>query len=222
MTTMKNDAPLITVVGALSKQGRSVAQTLLSSGRFRVRALTRRVDAPEAQHLPVRSSFVLLALFYTNLIEFYPPRMEGATLVFPFYLPADCSAPFVDPLTATGPAVLEIFSNPGEYAGQSLPVIGDIITPREMVETFTRVTGRKAEYRPAYAREAFLRSFPQFAGNEAQVREILGMVEYIVEYGYYRRDRDLLWSRRVDPGTLTWERFLRATRWDGQQRSFAA
>ena len=45
--------------------------------------------------------------------------MDGDTLVFPIYLPEDFRAPFVDPLTATGPAVLEIFSNPEHYAGQS-------------------------------------------------------------------------------------------------------
>src|SRR6202022_3714319 len=47
----QNRKPLITIVGALSKQGRSAAHTLLQSGRYRVRALTRRVDAPEAQSL---------------------------------------------------------------------------------------------------------------------------------------------------------------------------
>ena len=47
----QNSNPLITIVGALSKQGRSVARTLLHSGRYRVRALTRRVDTPEAQSL---------------------------------------------------------------------------------------------------------------------------------------------------------------------------
>jgi saccharopine dehydrogenase-like NADP-dependent oxidoreductase len=47
----QNSKPLITIVGALSKQGRSVAHTLLKSGSSRVRALTRRVDAREAQSL---------------------------------------------------------------------------------------------------------------------------------------------------------------------------
>src|SRR6516165_8764068 len=195
-----NNKPLITVVGALSKQGRSVAHTLLESGRYRVRALTRRVDAPEAQRLerqgaelvsvplevghakelisafrgaqgaflvtpplmppnspefeigkqqadaaveagvqhvvftslenveiitggkkfaphftdkarvegyirtlPITSSFVILAYFYTNFVEYYPPHMEGDTLVMPIYLPQDYRAPFVDPLTAVGP-----------------------------------------------------------------------------------------------------------------------
>lgn len=312
-----NSKPLITVVGALSKQGRSVAQTLLQSGRYRVRALTRRVDAPEAQSLarqgaelvpvalalghtkdlvnalrgshgaflmtppiappathetalgieqadaaleagvehvifsglenvdkitggqkfaphftdkarveeyirtlPITSSFIYLAFFYTNLLEYYVPRMDEDTLIFPIYLPKDFRAPFVDPLTATGPAVLEIFANREKYAGQSLPVLGNMISPNEMVETFARVTGKKAAYSSAFTREEILEHFPQFGANEDFVRESLGMVEYAVEYGYYRKDRDLLWSRRVNPASVTWEQFLRTTGWQGQGRSF--
>jgi len=312
-----NGKPLITVVGAMSKQGRSVAHSLLQSGRFHVRALTRRTDSPEAQKLagkgaelvnvqlevghtkdlvdafrgsygaflmtpmivppathetelgkqqadaaveagvqhivysglenvdnitggkkwaphftdkakveeyirtlPVVSSFVYLALYYTNLLEYYPPRMDGDTLVFPIYLPKNFRAPFVDPLTAAGPAVLEILDNRDKYAGQSLPVIGDIISPGEMVETFSRVTGKRAEYSSAYTREELLQYFPAFGANEGLVRESLGMVEYAVEYGYFRQDRDLLWSRKINPETLTWEQFLRSTGWQGQGKSF--
>jgi hypothetical protein len=315
----QGNKPLITIVGALSKQGRSAAQTLLQSGRYRVRALTRRVDSPEARSLarqgaellsvplelghkqelvnafrgsqgvflmtpaivppathetelgkqqadaaveanvrhiiysglenvnkitggtkfaphftdkanieeyiralPVSSSFIHLAFFYTNLIEYYPPRLDGDTLIFPIYLPRDFRAPFVDPLTATGPAILEIFSNPREYAGKSLPVIGDIISPDEMIDTFTRVTGKKAAYSSAFTREGLLHHFPEFGANELFVRELLGMAEYAVEYGYYRKERDLLWSRQVNPGSVTWEHFLRTTEWQGQKRSFGA
>jgi hypothetical protein len=312
-----NSKPLIAVVGALSKQGRSVTHTLLQSGRYRVRALTRRVDAPDAQNLarqgaelvavplelghtkdfvnafrgaqgaflmtppimppathetelgkqqadaaveagvqhiiytglenvakitggkkfaphftdkarveeyirtlPVTSSFIYLAYFYTNLVEYYPPRMDGDTLVFPIYLPRDFRAAFVDPLTATGPAVLEIFDNRHKYAGQSLPVIGDVISPSEMVETFTRVTGKKAVYSSAFKQEELLHHFPEFGALEGFVRESIGMVEYTVEHGYYRNDRDLLWSRRINPHSLSWEQFLRTTGWQGQRQSF--
>ena len=310
----QKDKPLITIVGVLGKQGRSVAHTLLQSGRYRVRGITRRVDSPEAlslavqgaelvslpldlgykkgfveafrgsdgvfmltpgiippathevalgkqladaaieagvphiifssledvdtitggkkfaphftdkarieeyiRTLPVTSSFIYMAFFYTNLLEFYPPAMKGDTLVFPVYLPKDFRAPFVDPLTATGPAVLEILSNPDQYAGKSLPVIGDMITPQEMVDTFIQVTGKKAEYSSAYTREGLLHHFPEFGSNELFVQELLGMVEYAVEYGYFRNDRDLLWSRQINPNTLSWEQFLRTTGWKGQK-----
>lgn len=309
--------PLITVVGALSKQGRSAARSLLESGNYRVRALTRRIDSAEArslardgaelmnvpldlghkqamvtafegshgaflmtppiappatheaalgreladaaveagvQHLvfssledvdqithaekcaphftdkanveayirtlPVRSSFIMLAFFYTNLLEYYTPRLDGETLVFPIYLPRDFRAPFVDPTSATGPAILELFSHPEKYAGASMPVIGDILSPEEMVDTFTRVTGRKAAYRSAYTREGLLHHFPDFAANELLVRELLGMAEYATEYGYFRKDRDLAWSRNLNPDSLTWEQFLRSTGWQGRAQSF--
>ncbi|RYG94130.1 MAG: NmrA/HSCARG family protein, partial [Alphaproteobacteria bacterium] len=234
--------PLISVVGATSKQGRSVATTLLKSGQYRVRALTRNQDSKEARSLaalgaevvvaplgpdhqnelaaafagadgaylmtpqllpqdnaefalgkqladaaveagvghivfstlenvekisggkkftphftdkalvadyirtlPVTHSFVSLAFFYTNLLEYYVPQMEGDTLLMPIYLPEDFRAPFVDPTTATGPAVLSVLSDPATFNGKTLPIVGDIISPREMVETFQRVTGIKAE-----------------------------------------------------------------------------
>lgn len=314
---MGEDKPLITIVGILGKQGRSAANTLLESGRFRVRGITRRVDSPEAlklikqgaelvsipldlgyknefvkafhgsagvflmtpgivppqthefelgkeladaaiaagvqqivfsslenvdkitagkkfaphftdkanveeyiRTLPVTSSFIQMAFFFTNLLEFYPPVVNGDTLVFPIYLPKDFRAPFVDPMTATGPALLEILSNPEKYAGKTLPVIGDMITPQEMVDIFARVTGKKAVYGDAYTRESFLRLLPEYGTNELLVSEILGMAEYAVEYGYYSKDRDLNWSRQLNPYSLNWEQFLRATGWQGQQVSF--
>ncbi|MDJ1499463.1 NmrA/HSCARG family protein [Xanthocytophaga agilis] len=311
------DKPLITIVGVLGKQGLSAARTLLQSGRYRVRGITRRVDSPVAlslvrqgaelvrlpldlgykkeyveafrgsegvfmmtpgipppatheftlgkeladaankagvQHLifsslenvdkitagkkfaphftdkanieqyirtlPITSSFIYMAFFYTNLPEFYTPVVKDNTFVFPIYLPEDFRAPFVDPLTATGPAVLEIFSNPDHYAGASLPVIGEIISPREIVDTFVRITGKKAVYGSAFTRENFLYYLPDFSSNSLLVDEILGMAEYAVEYGYFGKDRDLLWSRQINPDSLSWEQFLRTTGWLGQKLSF--
>ncbi|NNH63437.1 NmrA/HSCARG family protein [Rhizobium laguerreae] len=312
-----HEMPLIAIAGAMSKQGRSVAAALLESQRFRVRALTRKKDSPEAlrleergaeivavplelgrqkdlvaafkgadgaflmtppiappetieaplgrqladaaveagvghivfstlenvdkitggtkyaphftdkarvadyiRSLPISHSFIMPAFFYTNLLEYYVPRMEGDTLLLPVYLPEDFRAPFVDPLTATGPVVLEIFSNSERYNGKTLPIVGDIISPREMVETFQRVTGRKAEYRNAFTRDGLLHFFPEFAANELLVREILGMVEYAVDYGYFGKEQDLEWSRRLNPDTFNWEQYLRTTGWRGDKRSF--
>ncbi|MGO4703548.1 NmrA/HSCARG family protein [Dyella sp. 2RAB6] len=234
--SLASQKPLITVAGAASKQGRSVASALLASGRYRVRALTRRADSapirqlaehgaevvvaplelgrraeltaamqgshgaflmtpptmplpppsqPElalgreladaanaagvrhvvwsglenvhartagakwAPHftekalveehirsLPLRSSFIYLAFFYSNFLEYYvPARQDDGSLSFAIYLPPDTPMPFVDPLTATGPAVLEIFDHPEKYAGAILPVIGEILTARQIVDT---------------------------------------------------------------------------------------
>lgn len=309
--------PIISVVGATSKQGRSVASTLLKSNRYRVRALTRNRESEEARGLaalgaeivvaplgpghqrelvaaftgadgaylmtpqllpqdnaeyvlgkqladaaveagvrhvvfstlenveeisggkkftphftdkarvadyirtlPVTHSFVSLAFFYTNLLEYYVPQMEGDTLLMPIYLPEDFRAPFVDPTTATGPAVLSVLSDPETFSGKTLPIVGDLISPREMVETFQRVTGIKTEYRSAYKREELLRYFPGFAENELLVDELVGMVEFAVEYGYFGKEKDLDWSRRLNPEALSWEQFLKSTDWRGTRKQF--
>lgn len=321
MPSPSSSPPLITVAGAASKQGRSVATSLLSSGRYRVRALARNADSapmrelarhgaeivvapletghrtelaaamrgsygaflmtppmppvpppsrPElalgveladaafasgvehvvwsslenverrtggllwAPHftekalvedylrtLPMRSSFIQLAFFYSNFLEYYVPRREvDGSLSFAVYLPPDAPVPFVDPVTATGPAVLSLFDDPDLYAGQTLPVIGEVLTAQQIVDTFAQVTGHRAHYRSAYTREELLRHFPAFGADEWLVHELVGMVTYAVDYGYYGPERDLAWSRTNDPNALTWDGFLRRSGWQGEPRSF--
>jgi uncharacterized protein YbjT (DUF2867 family) len=171
--------------------------------------------------LPMRSSFIQLAFFYSNFLEYYVPRQQfDGSLSFAVYLPPDVPMPFVDPLTATGPAVLSMFDNPDLYADQTLPVIGEVLTARQIVATFVRVTGRRAHYASAYTREELLTHFPAFGADEWLVRELVGMVTYAVDYGYYAPERDLAWSRRNDPDALTWDSFLRRTGWRGEPTSF--
>jgi uncharacterized protein YbjT (DUF2867 family) len=172
--------------------------------------------AEHIRTLPIAHTFIMLSFFYTNALEYYIPRVDGDTVLMPFYLPEGFRAPFVDPLTATGPAVLEVFSNPDTYRGACLPVVGDVISPAEMVEAFSRVTGLKAEYRSAYSREGLLTYFPALGENPLVADEILGMAQYAVDLEYFRDDRDTTWSRRIDPNTLSWEQFLRKTDWHGQ------
>lgn len=96
-----------------------------------------------------------------------------------------------------------------------MPVIGDIISPQEIVETFVRVTGKQAVYSSTFTKESLLNHFPEFKSNELLVQEILGMAEYAVEYGYFQKNRDLQWSRQINPSTLNWEQFLQTTNWKG-------
>jgi hypothetical protein len=103
-----------------------------------------------------------------------------------------------------------------------MPVIGEFLSAQDMVDTFVRVTGQRARYASAYSREDLLRHFPSFAADEHLVRELVGMVEYAVEYGYYAPGRDLTWSRKIDPHALTWEQFLKRSSWQGGLLSYGA
>ena len=47
---MENEKPLITIVGALSKQGRGAAETLLRSGRYQLFQACVRMQQKITQH----------------------------------------------------------------------------------------------------------------------------------------------------------------------------
>ena len=96
-------------------------------------------------------------------------------------------------------------------------MVGEFISPAEMVSAFSRVTGLRDEHRSAYTREGLLTHFPEMRENPLLVDEVLGMAEYAVEFGYFREDRELQWNRSVDPDALSWEQFLRATAWRGRR-----
>jgi hypothetical protein len=101
-------------------------------------------------------------------------------------------------------------------------VLAKFLSAQEMVDTFVCVTGCRARYASAFTREDLLRHFSAFATNECLVRELVGMVEYAAEYGYYAPGRDLTWSRRIDPHALTWEQFLKRSNWQGEPLTFGA
>src|SRR6266853_3251705 len=74
--------PLITVVGAASKQGRSVAEALLDSGRYRVRALTRRRDSQPAQALARKGAEVVVAPLELGRQAELTAAMQGSAGAF--------------------------------------------------------------------------------------------------------------------------------------------
>jgi uncharacterized protein YbjT (DUF2867 family) len=74
--------PLITVVGAASKQGRSVAHALLDSGRYRVRALTRRRDSEPAQVLAQRGAEVVVVPLQPGMQAELTAAMRGSAGAF--------------------------------------------------------------------------------------------------------------------------------------------
>lgn len=87
-----------------------------------------------------------------------------------------------------------------------------------MVETFQRVIA--AEYRSAFKRDELLHYLPGFGANDLLVQELIGMVEYAVEYGYFEREHDLAWSWRLNPETLSWKMFLQTSGWRGGAHQF--
>ncbi len=155
---------------------------------------------------------VLLAFFFTNVIEYYFPRKaEDGTLVFA--LPAvnpEKKYPFLDPTTAPGPVVLEIFDHPEKFKGHSVPVVSEFISPNEIVAQFTKVTGVPSAFHVISKEDWAKLPFPKDLSDE-----LYQMFEYATEFGYYTKERDVELSRKTDPNALNWTKFIETTGWKG-------
>jgi len=177
----------------------------ISMGEVRLPEFTDKAKAEDyMRRIPARNfklTSVYLAFFYSNMIQYWRPKFQAdGELLFKLPVQETTKLPYTDPVTSVGPVVLEIFNNPDLYSDDVIPIVNEEISPREMVEQFTAVTGVPADFRTA-AREEF---------------EDWEMLYFAEKYGYYRKERDLKQSRRINRNVVTWETFLKQTKWRGE------
>lgn len=138
------------------------------------------------RRLPIKSSFIYMAFFTQICWSFIRLKWKVIRWYSQYIYQRSFVPHLLIPLPPPGRLCRRYFHIPINTPESALPVIGEMISPQEIVDTFVRVTGKKAVYSSAYTREDFLRHFPDFNSNDLLVREILGMAEYAVEYGYFK------------------------------------
>jgi len=152
------------------------------------------------------ATFFAPAFYYQNFQIFFPPKLEGDTVVF--------TLPDTKYLTAfdvadTGIAVRTALEQPKEYDLKRIDYYGTHKSPQEYIDDFVKVTGRKAKLvavpRDVYAKFPF-----------SSAHEIADMFTWFNDYTYYgpAGNRDL--GNKANENKLsTWEQYLRKTKWTG-------
>jgi len=143
------------------------------------------------------SSFVALGCYSENFTTaFWAPKKDAdGTWIFSAPIKADTELPLVD-TDDTGPTVLAILGDKERFSGKVVEVTGPYITPTEIAEVFTKVTGLPAKYVES-------ENNPQILGNEFSE-----MCAFFDKCGYYNK-RDLEW--RDFYNYTTWEEYLKKT-----------
>ena len=101
-----------------------------------------------------------------------------------------------------------IFSHKPTYGGSTLAIGSDTLSGKEMADTFTKVTGRKASYSPISDNDFLKAGFPAHdALNHFVIHREIGI----------QRDYETL--RNIHPGLLNFEAWLIHTGWKGEPRN---
>jgi uncharacterized protein YbjT (DUF2867 family) len=94
------------------------------------------------------------------------------------------------------------FANPGEFLGRTIELAGDELTEAQTAEVFSKVIGRPVTLTaPA-------------GGGWASPEESAAMFNFFNGEGY---DADIASLRKIHPGLLTLEQYLRKNGWENQQ-----
>jgi len=150
------------------------------------------------------ATFLSPAFYYQNFQLFFPPKLEGDTYVFT--LPETKILIAYD-VQETGAPVLAALNNPKKYDGVRIDYYGDSGHPQQYIDTWARITGKKAKLNllphDVYAKLPF-----------PGAHELADMFGYFNEFTYYGPEGNAKSGQEATPGGLTkYEPFLKKTGW---------
>lgn len=95
------------------------------------------------------------------------------------------------------------FADPKNYSSKTIELAGDELTETQIADTFTKVIGRPVQLVP-----------PQPGNGWASPEEAEAMFNFFNGEGY---DADIPALRKLHPGLLNFEQYLRKNGWENQQ-----
>ena len=96
-----------------------------------------------------------------------------------------------------------VFANPSEYAGKTMELAGDALTESQLADTFMKVIGRPVRL-----------SMPVEGQSWGDPEEMTAMFNFFNGEAY---DADIAALRKLHPGLLTLEQYLRKTGWENAE-----
>ncbi|KAI1350048.1 hypothetical protein F5Y01DRAFT_165072 [Xylaria sp. FL0043] len=155
--------------------------------------------------LEIKSAFFIPGWFMQNHLTMMRPKLESdGTYVLSLPWGPSTRLPLID-IRDTGKFIAPVLLEPEIYHGKRFTCATAFYTLTEMVDTWTKVTGRTVRLERS-------ESAAEYAGlSDAQKKEVKE-AGLLGEYGYYgpTGDDDLAWTlKQVDGRLRTWEEFLR-------------
>ena len=95
------------------------------------------------------------------------------------------------------------FANPGQYLGRTIELAGDELTESQIAQTFAKVVGRPVTLTP-----------PTGDAGRRSEEEMTAMINFFNGEAY---DADIPALRKLHPGLLTLEAYLRKNGWENAE-----
>ncbi|KAJ7903557.1 NAD-P-binding protein [Mycena olivaceomarginata] len=164
----------------------------------------------------IASARPIRCLYHSGIFEPLNVRADGTAV---FALPAGRAKIPLVTLKDLGWWARYTFDHRTETAGQDLRIGSHVVGVDEIVETFTKVTGKPAVYKPQSVEEwwnNFGSGVNRFLGSSSMTVK-QNFSGFWKTFGDELVKRDLDWVRSVHPGTQTLEDWMRENKYTGAE-----
>ncbi|MBP0457951.1 NmrA family NAD(P)-binding protein [Streptomyces montanisoli] len=163
--------------------------------------LRKETDGWYTHHVSVLTT----APYFENLRDRLTPRPDGRGGVT-FRLPLGAARYPLVALDDIAHFACHMFGDWQSWGARDLAVIGDSLTGDEIAAVFARVTGTPSTYVPM-PHDELRAAVPDFGHDYA------AMFRFFADRDVCARDRDIGLLRRLHPGLMTFEAWLRHGKW---------
>ncbi|CZR63660.1 related to nitrogen metabolic regulation protein nmr [Phialocephala subalpina] len=156
----------------------------ISGGKYKgVQSFDAKADVETyIRSLPIKSAFFMPGSFLQNFHNqtMQPnPIGDGTYAIFNIVSPST-RLPLIDTASDTGKHISAILSDPEKFEGKSLCASTEVPTMEEICATMTKMSGKTVVYKQLP--ESVFRGFMK---NEVQAENIVQMMFFIQDFGYY-------------------------------------
>jgi len=157
----------------------------------------------------MKSIFFYASFYYQNFQYFFPPQKgDDGTVIFAMPMSEKGKIAMYD-VASTGPILAKVLENPDKYVNQDVGSAGDELSGTQIVETFTKVTGKKAKF-VEISETDYKAKMPGPIGVE-----LFNMFGWFQDFGYFgKRDPFTAKNLGVAPSFEAW---IKQSGWTGPQ-----
>eukprot|EP01080_Neovahlkampfia_damariscottae_P006702 gene6702-10867_t len=170
----------------------------LVEGKYKVPHFDSKGNVAEYLHKSgIPYAEVMVSFYSQNFLGFFPPKKnEEGELVFSFPLPHPHKMDIID-ISQLGSLVVHLFENQKDWNGKVLTVGEGSYTGQEIVDIFTKVSGKKAVFK----------GFTPEEGKKIVGDEMANMFQFYIDFEGKLRDSKK--CREINPKLNTLEDFFK-------------
>lgn len=173
----------------------------LSNGKYRVPMFTGKNRVEE---YVCKKGFPICTLVYPGFymqnfhMDAFKPTKVQDKVVFKCHIPDTTKFCLVN-IEDLGPVVAEVFKGKDKYNNMRIPVVGSVLTMRQIVDHYERATGTKAELQKTSKDDC----------AKKLGKDLTEMLDYFAEFGHFREFKDMDMAKRLYPNMTTWDQWVK-------------